>query len=145
MKSVAIVLALAGMALAQEAARAQQPAPGKAQAVKVRATTASRTELPANAQKLREGVWTARDASGKVWYYTRSPFGYMRMDEAAYQQAAKASEAPGVSLVAIEGETAKFERASPFGKSVWSRKVSELTEEERAVYEKQKNAGTGKQ
>ncbi|MBI5085104.1 MAG: hypothetical protein HZB13_10970 [Acidobacteria bacterium] len=141
-KSFAIVLALAGMALAQGSARTQPPAAGKAQAEKARAA-ASRTELPANAQKLREGVWTARDTSGKVWYYSRSPFGYMRMDEAAYQQASKASEVPGVRLVAVEGETVKFERGSPFGKSVWTRKVSELTDEERAVYEKQKSDKAG--
>lgn len=100
-----------------------------------RAPAAAGTELPAGAEKIQEGVYKAKDAKGKTWIYSRTPFGWTRTDEAAAKQAAQASEAPQVRVVSVEGDKVKFERDTPFGKSVWTKSVNDLAGEEKTAYE----------
>ncbi|WP_321475904.1 hypothetical protein [uncultured Paludibaculum sp.] len=105
-----------------------------------RAPAAASSELPANAEKIQEGVYKAKDAKGKTWIYSRTPFGWTKTDEAAFQEAAKSSEMPPIRVVAVEGDKVKFERDSPFGKSVWSKPINDLAADERAAYELKLNA-----
>ncbi len=88
--------------------------------------------LPAGAEQVREGVWRFKDSSGKTWIYTKTPFGYTRELEGKRDDS---PAAPNFHVVAIEGDTVKFERSTPFGKTVWTRNISELDEREKAVYE----------
>jgi hypothetical protein len=138
-------LALIAIAFAATVFASQQPAKKAPAAPAARPSAPARPELPANAEKVREGVWSARDSSGKTWYYARSPFGYSRMDESAYKQAYREEAgAPLFRLVSVDGEIAKFERETSFGKSSWTRKLSELTQDEKAVYDlRQQGAASG--
>jgi hypothetical protein len=105
-----------------------------------RVPAAAGTELPANAVKVQEGVYKATDAKGKTWIYSRTPFGWTKTDEASFKEAARASEVPSIRAIAIEGDKVKFERDSPFGKSVWTKPVSDLAPDEKAAYELKLNA-----
>lgn len=139
------VLACGCLAQSQPAAKTvrQSTTAGKSQAATVRRTAAKTTggvELPANAEKVRDGVWRSRDASGKTWIYTRSPFGFAKVEESAQTETARSSSGPAVVATAIQGDSVTFERESPFGKSRWTRKLEDLSEEEKAAYELKKKS-----
>lgn len=121
---IAACLTLAAGA-AQTAARpAARPAP----------KPTGQITLPAGAEKVSEGVYRAKDASGKTWIYTRTPFGFARNEEGA-APAAPRPDVPGVRVLDVKGDTVRFERETPFGKAVWSRAVADLNETEKAAYQ----------
>jgi hypothetical protein len=137
------ILAWSCMAQTQTADKTAQQSQqaGKAQAAVARRNVAKNTgnvELPANAEKVRDGVWRSRDAAGKTWIYTRTPFGFARVEENAQQDSASSSSGPAVVATAVQGDSVTFERESPFGKSRWTRKVADLSDEEKAAYELKK-------
>lgn len=145
MTKLALIGVLAWSCLAQsqpaDKAAQQNQAAGKAQAAVARRNVAKNSgnvELPANAEKVRDGVWRSRDAAGKTWSYTRTPFGFARVEENSQQDSARPSSGPAVVATAVQGDTVTFERESPFGKSRWSRKVDDLSDEEKAAYELKK-------
>jgi len=120
------VMAVAAMAQTKSA----KPAAARPAAVKPPAGN----QLPAGAEKVSEGVWRAKDASGKTWIYTKTPFGFMRAPEGS-PDVPPAPVVPEVRVTSIQGDTVKFERETPFGKTVWTRPVSDLNEREKAAYE----------
>ena len=144
MHKLAQAVLVVGVTLAAAAQTPQAARPGKAdasagraQAVAVRhkaSADSGAAQLPANAEKVRDGVWRAKDAAGKTWIYTHTPFGYNKMDEDTYQAAARASAPPALRLISASGGNATFERDTPFGKSRWTRPVAELSDEEKAAY-----------
>lgn len=67
--------------------------------------------------------------------YRLTPFGMVKVDEAA---APVKVEAPVDMKVAEDGDTLRFERVGPFGPVRWTRKKTELTELEQAVWEREK-------
>jgi hypothetical protein len=89
---------------------------------------------PAGAEKLSDGVFRAKDSAGKVWIYTRTPFGFAKHEEGA-APAAPRPEVPAFRVLEVKGGTVRFERDTPFGKSVWTRPVAQLDEKEKAAYE----------
>lgn len=107
---------------ARSAARPAVPPPG------------SPANLPAGAEKVSEGVFRAKDSAGKVWIYTRTPFGFARHEEGAAPVAPQ-PDVPGVRVLEVKGGTVRFERDTPFGKTVWTRPVADLNEKEKAAYE----------
>ncbi len=136
------VLAWSCLAQSQPASKSAQQQGGKAQAAAARGAAAKTAgvELPANAEKVRDGVWRSRDASGKTWIYTRTPFGFARVEENAKQDAARPAAGPQVVATAIHADSVAFERETPFGKSRWTRKLDDLSDEEKAAYELKKKS-----
>lgn len=122
---MAAFLTLAAAA-AQTAQRpASRPAPNR---------SANTIAPPAGAEKLSEGVFRAKDSSGKVWIYTRTPFGFARHEEGA-AQAAPRPEVPAFRVLEMKDGKVRFERVTPFGKSAWTRTVAQLDEKEKEAYE----------
>lgn len=109
-----------------------------------RVPAAAGTELPADAVKMQEGVYKAKDAKGKTWIYSRTPFGWTKTEESSFKEAARASEVPSIRAIGVEGDKVKFERDSPFGKSVWTKPISDLAPDEKAAYELKLNAKSEK-
>ena len=107
---------------------------GKAKAAEVKAKVATKVELPAGAEKINDGAWRYKDAAGKVWIYTRTPFGYGKALEGA--AGSNVPEVAGLRVAGAEGGKVKFERDSPFGKSVWTKTAAEMNEQEKAAYAK---------
>jgi hypothetical protein len=87
----------------------------------------------------------------KVWLYTKSPFGYMRSagetpkpesepeakanpEKTPFGDSRSAPAAP-VTKVFDQGDSVRFERPSPFGVYRWTRKKTELSEEEKKLWE----------
>ncbi|MCC7157474.1 MAG: hypothetical protein IT161_23040 [Bryobacterales bacterium] len=122
-----------GAALAAPGVWAAQP-----QAAKTQASAPRAVELPAGAEKVRDGVWKAKDKDGKTWFYARTPFGYSRSAEDPEAASSPAQTEQLVLVTAIDGNTARFERPTPFGGARWTRKLSELTDEEKAAVDQYK-------
>lgn len=121
-------------ALAVSGVWAAQP-----QAAKTQTAEAPRTvELPAGAEKVRDGVWKAKDKNGKTWFYAKTPFGYSRSAEDPEAVSSPVQTEQLLLVTAIEGNTARFERPTPFGGARWTRKMNELTDEEKAAVDQYK-------
>jgi len=96
-----------------------------------KATTAA-VAIPANAVKVDEQHYRAKDTNGVEWIYTKTPFGINkgRADEAG---SAAPSRADGSVKASVRGDQAYFERRTPFGVNAWTKKLSELTPEEKTL------------
>ncbi len=77
------------------------------------------------------------DAKGKVSVSNPSPFGVSKVEERGKPSAVASAEDPAQSIKTKDlGDRVQFERSTPFGPSRWERKKSELTEIERAAWER---------
>jgi curli biogenesis system outer membrane secretion channel CsgG len=127
------LLLIAALSLAPVGAQtAKQATPASA------AKPAAANQLPAGAEKVSEGVYRHKDSAGKAWIYTRTPFGFAKGEEGA-APAAPVPSAIEFRVVEVKGDTVRFERDSPFGKSVWTRRIADLDEKEKAAYESRKS------
>lgn len=92
--------------------------------------------LPADAKRTEPNTYTWTDPQGKKWIYRQTPFGLVRLeDKPAPAQSAGAPE----PITAVEdGDVVHFERPTPFGKQKWSKRKADLTADETAVLERQK-------
>jgi hypothetical protein len=81
--------------------------------------------IPKDAVEVEPGLWSAKDAKGKVWHYRRTPFG-VRKFEPETRPDTTAEQAEFVTAFDEGGEVIRFERKTPFGKATWRRRKSEL-------------------
>jgi hypothetical protein len=100
--------------------------------------------LPAGAQQVDERTWRHKDNAGKSWLYYRTPFGWSRgeekIEEARLKEAQEKVAAPAFRITSVKGEVVAFERDSPFGKSKWTKKKSDLGADERLALEQFESA-----
>lgn len=87
---------------------------------------------PAGAERLNETQWKHTDSAGKVWVYTRTPFGWSRGAEKNLEIKEK-DPGPPLEVVEIRDKEAVFQRATPFGKSRWTKALSALDDAEKAA------------
>jgi hypothetical protein len=93
--------------------------------------------IPKDAVANPDGVsYTWTDKDGKKWIYARTPFGITKSPAAA-----QTADAPVMTKAVDKGDTVRFERPGPFGTISWEKKKTELTDEERGIFEGQ-NAKT---
>ena len=131
------VFPLAVMTLAAAGEPAFKPAPLPA----VSASAAARPpEIPAAAVETGPQTYRYTGPDGRIWIYRNSPFGIMRFEEKPAAQPASAPNIAGMRATE-DGDTVRFEEASPFGTHRWQRKKTELNETERAAWEAQRAAG----
>ena len=103
---------------------------------------AKQLTIPADAVQIGENTYSKTDEQGKKWIYYQTPFGITRAEEptAAQKQAAAMLPALPDYSAAEEGDSIRFTKATPFGPLTWTRGKSELTADERATWERQKQA-----
>ncbi|HVN05047.1 MAG TPA: hypothetical protein VMT86_11555 [Bryobacteraceae bacterium] len=148
MKILACML-LAGISLAaDDPAKTTTKPPAKPVAAKRTAAAQTpakpvvRPTIPPDAVETSPGLYRWTDKEGKTWMFRRSPFGVSRWPaDAKDAEDAKASSAPQQTTAVAQGDSIRFERATPFGKKVWVRKKTELNETERQIWEQQQHKG----
>ena len=93
--------------------------------------------LPTGAELTAKDTYRWKDKDGVVWLYHKSPFGWNKAKEADEKARVieQAKGRPEVKVVALKQDEASFETASPFGLRKWTRKLSELTAEEKTAVE----------
>jgi hypothetical protein len=98
--------------------------------------------IPADAVKIDEHTFKAKDKDGKSWVYRKTPFGVSRLPEEQFNKQnetanIKPSREANVKVTDL-GTEYKFERPYPFGIQAWKRKKSELTDDEKRYIESSK-------
>jgi hypothetical protein len=98
------------------------PAPGKAMTI------------PKDAVPNPDGTYSYTDKQGKKWNYVKMAFGITRFP-ASDQPAAAVP--PDISRIKVidKGDTVRFERPGPMGPVGLEKKKSELTDEERRIFD----------
>ncbi len=150
-----MVVAVLAAGLAVQAAETPQRSTSKAGAQA--SPSAGRSDnsaiIPKDAKQIDAHTWTAPDKNGKKWFYRQTPFGVVTTDRdpdaeaksadrrspfdgpnpAPRSAAAEKSLEKPVVKVTDLGDSYSFERRTPFGPSRWTRKKSELTDDEKAL------------
>jgi hypothetical protein len=149
MKIIALTLFAAALACAQSQPNPPiiRPAKNKKSAQpakqspdqKAKAQTQTQS-IPPGAKQVEPNLYRYTDSSGKTWNYRQTPFGISKWEETsapahpapeATPQSTPAKSVPVV--VTDQGDSYRFEKKTPFGQSSWTRKKSELTDEEKAL------------
>ncbi len=111
------------------------------QAPKPAGVVVKQLEIPAGAVSDEDG-YHYTDAQGKKWLYRKTPFGVARLEDPGAKPASKAASSPDDYVNATEdGDAIRFERPGPFGTYRWTRKKSELSASERAIWERSRDTG----
>ncbi|MGH9673518.1 MAG: hypothetical protein ACRD44_10085 [Bryobacteraceae bacterium] len=94
------------------------------------------TEVPAGAKHIGPNRYRYVDPKGIAWIYTRTPFGLSKHEETPEEKAEPAAEAPDPRLTIEEdGDKLHFRRKTVFGESKWTKKKSELTDDEKSAWD----------
>ena len=96
--------------------------------------------VPKEAVKVDNLTWRYKDAGGKTWIYRRTPFGLVRFAEQE-QTGEPADDESRLWKAFDQGDSVRFEKQTPFGVSTWTRKKSELTDDERKAWERAEQDG----
>jgi hypothetical protein len=95
--------------------------------------------IPKDAVKEASGTYSYTDKQGKKWIYRDTPFGVTKTiaPEPGADTRPNPNRAAVPTTVIDKGDTVRFERPSPFGKMVWEKRKSDLTDEERKMVDAQ--------
>jgi len=109
-----------------------------ASAKKPQPSTIQQNVIPKDAVANPDGTYSYTDKAGKKWIYGQTPFGISKVEDMGGTNGGF-STTPLEQLIKTtdNGETVKFEKQTPFGPAKWERKKSELTDQERKIYEQQ--------
>jgi hypothetical protein len=101
------------------------------------------TAIPASAVQIEPNAYRYTDPKGKKWILFQTPFGIARKEDEGQPLRKKLQETQPMQGVKIteDGDSLKFECEGPFGTYKWSRKKTELTDQEKAAWEAQKGSG----
>ncbi|HZL55575.1 MAG TPA: hypothetical protein VFC21_00745 [Bryobacteraceae bacterium] len=145
MKTLIAILALmcAGV-LSAQTSDTTTPGPKKkaaktAVAKKATPPVAQPVTIPADATPNADGTYAYTDKAGKKWTYTRTPFGISKIEDVGPGSTGGFTTIPKEQLTKTtdNGDTVKFQRQTPFGTTNWEKKKSEMTDEERHIFESQ--------
>src|SRR5215510_10497781 len=125
--------------LAVGLAQAESKEAPKKVSEKKKQTPPAEIVIPAGATLVEPGTYSFTDAQGKKWIYRKTPFGIAKFED-------KPAETPAAVATAItateDGDIVRFERPGPFGPYRWQKKKSELTDDERAAWNRSQNQDT---
>ena len=116
--------------------------------------------VPTGSVEVAPGVYRFVDKGKKSWIYRPTPFGYAKSEETAEKKdepAAPAARPEGsnaspfgesrdtgaapVTKAIESGDSVRFERQTPFGVTRWTKKKTELNDDERRIWDAQRSAG----
>jgi hypothetical protein len=95
------------------------------------------TKIPEGAVKVEPYTYRYTDAKGNKWIYRETPFGVVKKEDTPEQQVKDNSTPVKVTQT---GDSVKFEKKTPFGIHTWTKKLSELTADDKALLEKSQAA-----
>ena len=94
---------------------------------------------PPGAKQIEPFAYRWTDPQGKRWIYRQTPFGWVHLEDKPAPP--MVSSAPPMTAVE-DGDVVHFEKSTPLGKSRWTKSKSDLTEDEKAALERQKEQKT---
>lgn len=90
------------------------------------------TLLPKEAVLVAPYTYKYTDSAGNKWLYRQTPFGLVKMEDKPAPAVIENVDA-NPTVATDLGESVKFERKTPFGMQNWTKKKTDLTDEEKAV------------
>ena len=147
MKTILLFTLLGAAAAAQDQPAPAPPKPAaKKKTTKTTAKAASKPEptvaqpltIPKEAVANPDGTYSYTDKAGKQWTYSKTPFGVSKIQNMGGAPSGF-NTTPKEQLITStdQGDTVKFSKQTPFGATTWEKKKSELTDEERTIYQNQ--------
>jgi hypothetical protein len=124
-------------------ARNQKPQPSQTKAPPPAHTKAKSQaqSIPAGATLVEPNLYRYTDSSGKTWMYRQTPFGVSRWEENSTPAPQPVAKRDSV-VVSDLGDSVRFEKKTPFGKTTWVRKKTELNDEEKTLLSGENPAST---
>jgi hypothetical protein len=102
---------------------------------------AAAEKIPAGAKEVRPYTYSFTDAAGTKWMYRQTPFGLTKWQDSDIPKAAMPEQPNPVSAADL-GDRIRFERKTPFGQYVWTKKKTELSGDEKGLLAIAESAGT---
>ena len=140
MKSTILVLSFLGLACFAAAADQKSD---KKPAAKAATTKAVAITIPSDAVEVAPYTYRSIDPQGKAWIYRKTPFGISRTedkppsaDDTKKIQDSKDQLIQATSAVE-DGDSIRFVRNSPFGRTEWQKKKTDLNEVEQTVWSRE--------
>ena len=90
-------------------------------------------KLPKDAKQIEPFSWSWTDMNGKKWIYRKTPFGLVRSEDKPEAQPTAESKMP--VTFTDQGDSIRFDRKSPFGVTTWTKKKTDLNEDEKKIVE----------
>jgi hypothetical protein len=156
MRTVTLALIAGALSFAQDKPAQERPVPEKQAHEKrmqdkqaqdkpapsrpaVPPAAASGPSIPAGAKEIEPNLFRYTDPQGKTWLYRRTPFGVGKWEDKPATEPAVESTAPPANPPVITdlGDSLQFVRETPFGPQKSVRKKTELTPEEKALWQRQ--------
>ena len=138
MKNALTILLLMAFGLA-----AQAPAgTGAKTAAAKKTSTVKAVTIPADAIATPNGSYSWTDKQGKRWLFVKTPFGIMKSE--AIPTTTDSTPMTGVKAF-DDGDKVRFETATPFGVVKREKNKTDLTDEERSLYDSQNPGQSPKQ
>jgi hypothetical protein len=147
--NIALIVVFALPALAQtQPAQTPTTASTTAKKNKKKKTTAASSQPPGPITIPKDAVLDPKDGNyhytdknGRKWVYMMTPMGPSRWEDKGPSAQSAPAQPPSSNrfsddpnLKAIDqGDTVKFVRTTPFGPQTWTKKKSELTDDERTM------------
>ena len=91
-------------------------------------------KIPADAREVEPYTYSYIDAQGNHWMYRQTPFGVTKW-QASDVPPPTMKEQPNPVTVTDLGDKIRFERRTPFGQYVWTKKKSEMSTDEKLLLE----------
>jgi hypothetical protein len=149
MKTITVTLFAAALGFAQNGGvvttrpatiNTGRPAPPKnqkpAQPTKPSPSKAAKTEpaqtIPAGAKLIEPNLYRFTDSNGKTWNYRQTPFGITKWEETPVATPVPQAKSEPV-VITDQGGSYRFEKKTPFGAVTWTRKKTELTDDDKAL------------
>ncbi len=95
-------------------------------------TAFAEEKIPAGAVEVSPHTYAYTDAQGVKWTYRQTPFGMTKWKESDVPPP-PVVKAPNPVKATDLGDSIRFERTTPMGHFVWTRKKSELSADEKAL------------
>jgi hypothetical protein len=115
--------------------------------------------IPASATRVDENTYTHIDAQGKTWVYRKTPFGIQKTERTtestpyglpdATRDRQSPFSAEGSQRTTVQqteeqvtateaGDSVTFQKKTPFGNNIWTKKRAELNDDEKALLDRAK-------
>ena len=119
-----------------------KPSASKKKTTKTTAPAANTVQpltIPKDATPNPDGSYSYTDKSGSKWLYNKTPFGVSRIQDTSGSATPAFAAVPQSQLIRTtdQGDTVRFAKQSPFGTTTWEKKKTEMTEEERTIFQSQ--------
>jgi len=98
-------------------------------------------KIPAGAKEVQPYTYSYTDAAGSKWMYRQTPFGVTKWQDSDIPKPAMPEQPNPVSATDF-GDRIRFQRRTPFGQFVWTKKKTELSDDEQGLLAIAASAGT---